>query len=177
MNGWKLTTQSGCTKNATQWGEGVTHTGTGKLLLCSAGYIHAYEDALVGIFMDPIHGKFGATARLWSADLAEPVLRDGPLKCGSRTVTTIREYKLPVVTLEHRIRFGVLAARGVLTRGEIPVWDAWADAYLAGDVRAEAAARAVAWAAEAARGVDLDLSALARVACGLPADWQPTPLG
>jgi hypothetical protein len=153
---FKLTDRDGQTWGGTQWWPGVSHSGTGEGELCGPGWIHAYEHPLVAVLMNPIHARF-RTPRLWEAE-GEIAIRDGQLKCGCKTLTTVREIPLPKITTEMRIRFAIMCAKEVCA---CPSWNAWADKWLSGEDRSEAAARAAraaraaqaaAWAAEAAAG-------------------------
>ena len=142
---YKLTDSCGKTRNDTQWGHGVSHSGTGEGELCGPGWIHAYEHPLIAVLVNPIHANF-PNPRLWEAE-GEIGLRDGQLKCGCKTLTTVREIPLPAVTTEMRVRFGILCAKEVCA---YPAWSTWADRWLSGEDRTQAAAeRARASAAEA----------------------------
>lgn len=160
MKLYKLTDGDGKTRNDTQWGPGVSHSGTGEGELCGPGWIHAYEHPLIAVLMNPIHADF-KNPRMWEAD-GEIAIRNGQLKCGCATLTTIREIPLPEITAEMRVRFAILCAKYVRA---CSAWNAWADKWLSGEDRsAEAAAVASraaydasraaydeeAWAAEAA---------------------------
>ena len=143
---YKLTDRDGQTRNDTQWGPGVSHSGTGKGELCGPGWIHAYEHPLVAVLMNPIHAIF-QNPRLWEAE-GEIGLRDGQLKCGCKTLTTIREIPLPSITTEMHVRFAILCAKEVCA---CLSWNAWADRWLSGEDRTQAAAEAAAEAAEAGK--------------------------
>lgn len=177
MKLYKLTDKQGQTRNDTQWGENVTHSGTGEGEMCGPGYIHAYTDPVLAVMLNPIHANF-SNPRLWEAD-GEVVKNDG-LKIGCVSLTTLREIPLPAVTLEQRTRFGILCALEVYSE---PSFVRWAERYLDGtdrskDSAAEATraatraawaawAEAAAWeAAKAARAAskNLDFAALARKA-------------
>ena len=132
---YKLTDEHGKTRGGTQWGPGVTHSGTGEGGLCGPGWIHAYEHPLIAMFMNPMQADF-KNPRLWEAD-GEVGLRDDQLKCGCKTLTTVREIPLPRVTTEMRVRFAILSAKGV---HECSTWNAWADKWLSGEDRSEASA-------------------------------------
>ena len=151
---YKLTDSYGKTRGGTQWGPGVSHSGTGEGELCGPGWIHAYEHPLVAVLMNPIHADF-KYPRLWEAE-GEVGLRDGQLKCGCKTLTTVREIPLPSITTEMRVRFAILCAKEVYA---CLSWNAWADRWLSGEGRTQAAAErayeraaqaAAAWAAQAA---------------------------
>ena len=144
-NLYKLTDSCGKTHNGTQWGPGISHSGTGEGGLCGPGWIHAYEHPLVAVLMNPIHADF-KNPRLWEAEAEGEVgLRDGQLKCGCRTLTTIREIPLPAVTTEMRVRFAILCAKEVCA--SYSAWNAWADKWLSGEDRTQAAAAEAARAA------------------------------
>ena len=138
---YKLTDGDGQTRGGTQWGPGVSHSGTGKGGLCGPGWIHAYEHPLIAVLMNPIHANF-KNPRLWEAK-GEVGLRDGQLKCGCKTLTTVREIPLPEITAEMRVRFAILCAKEVCADLS---WNAWADKWLSGEDRSVEAAKAAAWA-------------------------------
>ena len=150
---YKLTDAAGRTRGGStvlQWGEGITHTCSlpdAPPVLCMGSVVHAYESPLVAALMDPIHGRYGATARLWEAE-GDVVVREGGLKCGVRSLTTRRETPLPRLTTEQRVE---VALRCALTVYREPAWVAWAERWLSGSDRSAAAA----WAAEAAAPLDL----------------------
>ena len=156
--------------------------------LCSPGFFHWYRDPLLAIFHDPIHGKFGPSARLFEAEAEGVILEEGQMKGGSTKLTLLREIPLPQVTLEQRIKYGILCAMEVTTD---EAWKLWATKWLSGEdrtvesarkaveaagaragvqaalgvvVRAAQAARAAAWAAAWAAGKPLDLIAIAKKA-------------
>jgi hypothetical protein len=154
MRAYKLTDAAGLTRagydNETRWGEGVTHTATGDGELCGAGWIHAYEHPLLAVLHDPAHGSYCATpgARLWEAETGETVKRDGQMKLGTTSLTTIREIPLPVVTTAQRVRYAIYCAQAVIG-DRCPAWSEWVKDWLSGKDRSEAAG---AWAARAAAG-------------------------
>lgn len=141
---YKLTDGDGQTWGGTQWGPGISHSGTGEGELCGPGWIHAYEHPLIAVLLNPIHANF-QNPRLWEAE-GEVGLRDGQIKCGCATLTTIREIPLPEITTEMRVRFAILCAKEVCT---CLSWNAWADKWLSGEDRSWASADAAAWAARA----------------------------
>jgi hypothetical protein len=143
-NLYKLTDSCGKARNDTQWGPGISHSGTGEGGLCGPGWIHAYEHPLIAVLMNPIHANF-PNPRLWEAE-GEVGLRDGHLKCGCATLTTVREIPLPSITTEMRVRFAILCAKEVCA---CLSWNAWADRWLSGGDRTQAAAEAAAARAEA----------------------------
>lgn len=159
MKLYKLTDEQGRTFAGTQWAEGVEHEARGQedLPLCSDGWIHAYENLLVGVMMNPIHADF-KNPRAWEAE-GEVGLREGELKCGCRKLRVVREVPVPEVTTEQRVRFAI----GCGWDRASEEWRTWARKWLSGEdgtEASEAAARAAwavaraAWAAEAARAAD-----------------------
>lgn len=150
---YKLTDSCGKTRNDTQWGPGVSHSGTGEGGLCGPGWIHAYEHPLIAVLMNPIHADF-KNPRLWEAE-GKIAIRDGQIKCGCATLTTIREIPLPEITTEMWIRFAILCTKEASTAavGEAwKAWNAWADKWLSGEDRSAAAAAAAAKAVWKAAG-------------------------
>jgi hypothetical protein len=169
---YKLTDSRGKTRNGTQWGPGVSHSGTGEGELCGPGWIHAYEHPLIAVLLNPIHANF-KNPRLWEAE-GEVGLRDGQIKCGCKTLTTVREIPLPEITMEMRVRFAILCAKEVCAylawNAWADNWNAWADKWLSGEDRTQAAAAAQAAAAEARAEVRVAAAAqAARVAAAAAA--------
>jgi hypothetical protein len=170
MKLYKLTDRNGRTHNNTQWGEGITHSGTGEGELCGSGWIHAYTDPALAVLLNSNHANF-KSPRLWVAE-GDVVKNDHGLKVGCRTLTTLYEIPLPDITAEQRVRFAILCARSVYHKNDD--WTAWADAWLRGDNRdgavaveaaraARVAARA-AWAAWAAWAAEVEVEAAAEKA-------------
>jgi len=73
--------------------------------------------------------------------------RDRQLKCGCRTLTTIREIPLPVVTVTQKVAFAILCVLDVCSE---PSFVAWANDWLTGKDRSADAA----WAAERAAAAE-----------------------
>ena len=148
MKLYKLTDQNNETRNQTLWGEGVTHTVSGKGKLCGTGWLHAYEHPLIALFMNPIHGRF-ESPRLWLAE-GEIGTRDGELKCGVASLTTITELEVPGLTIDFRVTVAIKLA---LLSHYDPEFTRWAHSWLSGKDRSGGTAKAVAadaWAAYAA---------------------------
>jgi hypothetical protein len=149
---YKLTDEQGRTRagedNELTWAVGVEHktAGTGTQL-CTADVIHAYEHPLIAVLMNPVHADLNpATMRLFVAE-GEIVVREGQIKCGVHALKIVEEIPVPTLTIEQRIKFAILCAKTVCKDAE---WNAWADKWLSGKDRSEAAAEAAeAAAAEA----------------------------
>ncbi len=187
---YKLTDQNAHTRGGLQWGPGVTHTARGRKgqPLCTNGWIHAYEHQLLALLLNPIHGKYDP-CRLWEAE-GVIGLRDGWLKCGCRSLSTVREIDvLPSITMHQRARFSVGCAWaaagqcGQVAVARLNTWREWAIGWLVGsDCTNEAAASATraadaasdeaqaAWAADAAWAAAWAAAYAARAAAYAAAD-------
>lgn len=154
MKLYKITTINDVTRpgkeNETQWGENVTHTASGKGELCDPGFIHAYEDPRVAVFMNPVHGSYNPF-RLWECE-GEIVKRDGQLKCGCTSLTTIRIIDAPVITTEQRVEIAIRCAMTVYNDLK---WLDWANAWLDGSDRSRESAYAATHAAYVNNDLDL----------------------
>ena len=145
---YKLTDQEGRTRarwnNATQWGEGVTNAATEPGTdLCTASVIHAYVTPELAAFLNPIHAKI-ENPILWEAE-GEICARDGDLKVGCKSLTTLRQIPMPQPTTLQCVAFAILCAKAVYGESSFV---RWADDWLSGKDRSEKAA-AAAWAAAA----------------------------
>ena len=153
---YKLTDSEGYTRkgksNQLLWGEGITHAAVGNgSELCSDAFIHVYAHPLIAAFMNPIHADF-KNPLLWECEVEGDAVHDGQLKSGFKTVKTIRRIDLPTITTEQRVSIGIRCA---LKHCNEPAFIKWANAWLDGSDRAEAAAWAAAeWAAGAARAAE-----------------------
>ena len=154
MKLYKLTKSDFTTRNETKWGDGVTHEAVGDAWwqdLCSDAWIHAYEHPLIAVFLDPIHGDFGANAVLWECE-GEPGKRDGQLKLGCRKLTTLRRIDKPAPTTIQRVRFGIGCALSVYSDASFVTW---AEKWLSGEDRSVAWSQSVEMAAwSAARSAE-----------------------
>ena len=138
MKLYKLTDKDGYTRrgkeNECLWGENVSHSGTGSGPLCSEGWVHAYTDPLVAVFMNPAHANI-REARLWEAE-GEIAINDNSLKVGCKTLTTIREIPCPVLTTEQRVATAILIS---LATSVSDAYRVWAEGWLSGADRSWAA--------------------------------------
>ena len=144
---YKLTRQDDTTSGGdttVTWGANVSHTAVGSgTQLCSSDVIHAYTHPLLAVLLNPIHANY-ENPKLWRCE-GEVVADDHGLKVGVKTLTTIEEITLPVVTTEQRVKFAILCAKQVYKDKQ---WNEWADKWLSGEDRSAPAW--AAWAAEAA---------------------------
>ena len=144
MKAYKLTDKDDRTYGGCQWGKNVTHKASGKGGLCTSGWIHYYSDPVLALFLDPLHGNFGATAHLWEVEVSGETKDDRGLKFGAMELTTVRRLRKKRITTEHRIRFAILCAQEVC-HGK--AWNKWADAWLDGTDRTRVSASATRAAA------------------------------
>ena len=153
----KLTDRACETKNGMAWKIGVTNHATGAgTELCSDGVLHYYDGLELALFMNPVHADF-SDPRIF--EVAGNEIVTDCTKCGAKSLTVlceITDYKAPTTT--QHVAFGILCALEVC---KDPTFIQWANAWLDGSDRSEAAARTagsarwsateVADAAEAAR--------------------------
>jgi hypothetical protein len=145
MKLYKLTNERGQTRDETQWGEGVTHSGTGKGELCGPGWIHAYTHPLLAVLLNPIHADF-QNPQLWEAQ-GKIGKNDYGLKVGCRRLTTTKRISLPIITPTQRVMFAILCVKEVCKDEK---WNVWADNWMSGNDRSAAASRTAERAARVA---------------------------
>ncbi len=145
MKAYKLTDQNNKTRGNTVWGPGISHTAKGGHdLLCSNAWIHFYTNPLIAVLMNPIHARFDLP-RLWECETAGEELHE-PLKSGCKTLTTVKEIPVPVISPINKIAFAILCAKQVFKEEK---WNIWADSWLSGKDRTTNAASAFANATNA----------------------------
>ena len=166
----KLTDRECETKNGMAWKIGVTNHATGAgTELCSDGVLHYYDGLELALFMNPVHADF-SDPRIF--EVAGNEIVTDCTKCGAKSLTVlceITDYKAPTTT--QHVAFGILCALEVC---KDPTFVQWANAWLDGSDRSEAAARTAGsarWsAAEAATdaamrsAAKIDLTAIAKKA-------------
>lgn len=173
MKLYKLTNSNARTYNDTQWGAGVTHKASGEGQLCGPGWLHAYTDPLLAVLLNPIHANF-EEPRMWESEGQVGITNHG-LKVGCTTLTTVREIPLPNITVEEKVRFGILCALKVYKDESFVTWAKnWlirANRTEAATVVAETMAKAVAKATvtETTR-----VAAMAAVAAAMAAAMMAT---
>ena len=152
----KLVNQKLQTYNKTQWAINEWQTAAGEGELCSESWLHGYEHPLLAVLLNPIHANI-ENPRLFAIEVGDKVLNDAGLKFGSNKMRLTHELELPQVSLEQRIKFGILCALEVC---QDAAFVTWATGWLSGADRSKEAARAAAyWAADnaaywAARAAD-----------------------
>jgi len=149
MKVYKLTDEKMQTYKGFQWELNKTYTTSGEGELCGPGFLHSYEHPLLAVLHNLLHADFDLdTARLFEAEASGTILKDNQLKMGSSQLTLTKEIPIPNITLEQRIKYGILCVREVCSDRD---WNIWADKWLSGQDRSRSAAEAAAWsAAEAA---------------------------
>jgi hypothetical protein len=120
---------------------------------------------LLAGLLNPIHANI-SNPRLWECE-GEIGKRDGQLKCGCHTLTTVREISISAITMEQYVRFAI----GCTWMSASAEWRTWASGWLTGiDRTAEAAyaantvayvAYVVAAVAEANAREGIDLAKIA----------------
>jgi len=143
--GYKLTNEKMQTHNNTQWELQEWKETSGKGELCSPGWLHYYNDPLLAAFLNPIHAKFAAP-RLFQVEVAPEarIKEDRGLKLGCTKMRLVQELQFPQVTMEQRVKFGILCALEVYDDAKFVQWAAkWLDG-------ADRSKNAAAWAADAA---------------------------
>ena len=142
MRLYKLTDQDGYTRrgkhNETLWGEGVSHTSEGcGNKLCTADLIHAYTSPYMAVLMNCRHANL-SNPKLWLAK-GKVVNTNHQLKCGVKTLTTIKQIELPTITIEQRVEIAIRCSLKVYID---PKYILWAKNWLSGKDRSKTAAGA-----------------------------------
>ena len=149
MKSYKLTDENDQTRNGTQWGENVTHEADGLGDLCGPGWLHYYDDPLLAVLHNPIHGNFDdKTMHLWEIEAEGAIKKEGQMKSGCTKMTTTQRINIPTITNKQRIKYSILCALQV--RQE-KMFVEWANKWLSGEDQSEESAEEASVAAEAAR--------------------------
>jgi hypothetical protein len=146
MQVYKLTDENLQTYKGFQWTLNKTYEVSGQGDLCSAGWLHAYEDPLLAVLHNPIHADY-KNPRLFVAEADGEIKRDGQMKLGCQKMILKEKIPLPVISDTQRTAYGILCAKEVC---KDPDWNLWADNWLSGKDRSESAARyarSAAWSA------------------------------
>jgi len=119
-----------------QWELGKWYETTGEGGLCSPGWLHFYNDPLVGMFMNPIHANI-KNPRLFRAEVKGKFLDDHGLKCGYTKARLVEELTVPQISPVQRVRFAIFCVKEVYKEKK---WNKWADNWLSGKDRTTNAA-------------------------------------
>ena len=128
---YKLTDSEMKVYNNFQWELGKWYETIGRWSLCSPGWLHFYNNPLVGLFLNPVHANI-KNPRLFRAEVKGKSLNDHGLKCGYSRARLIEELLVPQISLTQRVRFAILCVKKVYKEKE---WNEWADNWLSGKDR------------------------------------------
>jgi hypothetical protein len=156
---YKLTDANLKTHGGCLWTVGEWRHAAGDGELCGPGWLHCYDDPLVGLMLNPAQAAI-KNPRLWRAERDGATLDCYGTKRGTQSLRLTEELVVPVITTEQRVKFGILPAKRVIP--ENTPWHRWACRWLDGtdrsDVpvwegrppgdRASSAARSALWAAQ-----------------------------
>ena len=142
---FKLTSQSNQTYDGFLWEPSIWHEVSGTGALCTDGWLHAYSDPLVAVFMNPSHAAI-ENPKLWEAEAEGQFKDDHGLKCGYSRMRVVREIELPEISMEQRVEIAINCA--IIAGCDDENWIAWALHWMDGSDRSEEAA----WTAWAAAG-------------------------
>jgi len=95
MTVYKLTDQKMHTRNGYQWALGEWRETSGDGELCGSGWLHAYEDPLLAVLLNPIHASI-ANPRLFEAEADSDGNDDRGIKCGFTRLRLTKELPLPI---------------------------------------------------------------------------------
>jgi len=163
MIGYKLTTQDLKTFNNFQWEIGKKVITSGKGQLCSAAYIHYYDDPLLALIFDPIHANI-LNPKLFKVEVSGEVQTDRGRKFGCTEMTLLEEIPMPEISVTQKVAFAILCAKKVYTDKACTdrawnlskPWNLWSDKWLSNEDRAAKAADSAARAAEWAKYASAD---------------------
>ena len=165
---YKLTNQHLQTHGGYQWTVGEWRETDGSGALCGPGWLHAYEDPLLAVLLNPIHAHI-QNPRLWECEADGDGMDDHGIKCGVTRLRLVKELPLPSLTMTQRVSFGILCAMAT-HRGT--AWALWAERWLSGEDRTASAAYAAA--SNAAYAVHASYAAA--TAASNAASWPGTML-
>lgn len=136
---YKFTDQNNCTFNQSVWVPGRWKQTSGEGELCGLGWLHAYNDPLVAIFMN----RTNLDTKLWSAEGSGEFKNDNGLKCGFTKLRILKNIKLPEISDEKRIEVALHCAiiAGVGDRS----FTNWSTKWITGKDRSAKSARQLAW--------------------------------
>jgi hypothetical protein len=169
---YKLTTPHLTTRNGFQWAPGEWRETAGRGELCGRGWLHSYSSPLVAVLHNPIHADY-RNFILWRGEAAGAYKNDRGLKQGHTRMRILERVEPAVFTAEQRACYAILCSlevyRGWAAYDTAHTYKAWADRYLSGENRADAAdaayaAARAAYAADAADAAAYAADAAARAA-------------
>jgi len=114
-----------------QWELGKWYETTGRWSLCSPGWLHFYNNPLVGLFLNPVHANI-KNPRLFRAEVKGRSLDDHGLVYGYTKARLVEELPVPQISLVQRVRFAIFCVKEVYKAKK---WNKWADNWLSGKDR------------------------------------------
>jgi len=153
---YKLTTQGLTTHCGYQWTLGEWRETSGEGELCGPGFLHAYSDPYLAVFMNPHHANI-KSPRFFRAEGRGKKLDDRGMKCGFTQMRIVEELPAIEPTLDQRVEFGIRCALAVCSDEKFVKW---ANKWLSGEDRTESSASA-AYAAASASYYAADYAAAA----------------
>lgn len=133
----KITDRNMRTHDGYQWTFGQWFESSGKGRLGSPGWLHVYQDPLVGAFMNPVHGDYDP-AKFFEAECDGKWEDDRGFKWGFTRVKLIREIEPPCLSTETRVAAAILSTARAYRD---PEYLEWAGGWIDGKDRTEDPAR------------------------------------
>ena len=121
---YKLTNQNNQTQNNTTWGVKITNYAENQnpknTNLCSSDVVHAYTNPILALIRNTSDANI-PNPKLW---LAKGIIVNtgAGIKCGCKSLTTIRELIIPTISLEQRIAFAIYSALSVYKERSFVLW-------------------------------------------------------
>ena len=109
---YKLTDSEMRTHRGFQWELGKWYETTGRWSLYSPGWLHFYNDPLVGLFLNPVHANI-KNPRLFRAEVKGKFLNNRGLNCGYIKARLVEELPVPQISPVQRVRFAILCVKEV----------------------------------------------------------------
>jgi hypothetical protein len=150
---YKLTDQNMRTYRGCQWEIGKWKKTDGSGVLCGLGWLHCYDHPFLAILHNPIHADI-FNPILWRVEVKGIENRNGQIKCGWTEMRLVNKAKIPVISTNQRVAYGIRCAMLVYKDKNFILW---AKNWLSNNAcssgkaaRVEVAQAAAAWAAQAA---------------------------
>jgi hypothetical protein len=138
--------------------------------------IHCYDDPILAVMMDLVHGKYSSDGALWLCEWSGRTIA-APDKRGVEMLTTVERVTPPVLTSDQRVEIALRANLMVLpTWVALPnqatnaeAWRVWAEGWISGADRSTRAVNA-AWCAVNAAWCAVNAAWCAANAAGCASD-------
>ena len=140
---YKLVSQNYTSRGEMKWEIGKTNRATNPgTEMCTDQVLHCYEDPHLAIIFNLRHANI-KNPKLFEIHCS-PIVADDGLKFACHEQTPIREFEVPVITLNQKIAFGIKCALSVCSN---PKFVLWANNWLTGIDRTRKSAAAYTAAA------------------------------